>query len=105
MVKKLLFLFLLVFSTAVFSQKTLQNLTAAPNPISTKATIKFDTTKDQEVFLNVKNMLGNTVYSKRHTVKKGENSILFYRNNLEAGIYIYLIQGTSETISKRFVIR
>ena len=60
MVKKLLFLFLLVFSTAVFSQKTLQNLTAAPNPISTKATIKFDTTKDQEVFLNVKNKTSST---------------------------------------------
>ncbi|GGH01186.1 hypothetical protein GCM10011416_19840 [Polaribacter pacificus] len=105
MVKKLLFIFFLVFSTAVFSQKTLQKLSAAPNPFKEKTSIKFESTKDQEIILIIKNMLGKSVFSKKHSIKKGDNSIPFSRNNLQAGMYIYLIQGPSDLVSKRFVIK
>ena len=105
MIKKLLFISFLFLSIAVFSQKTLQKLTAAPNPFATKTNIKFTSTKNQIVFFVVKNMIGKSVYIKKHSVKKGKNQLPFYRNNLQAGMYIYTIQSQKETISKRFVIQ
>ncbi|WP_347173992.1 T9SS type A sorting domain-containing protein [Polaribacter uvawellassae] len=105
MVKKLLFILFLCFSTAVFSQKTLQKLAAAPNPFFSKTTIQFNTTKNQTVFLVVKNVLGKTVFSKTYSTKKGINKITFNRDNLQSGMYIYAIRSSNEMVSKRFVIK
>ncbi len=105
MVKKLLFITFLCFTTAVFSQKTLQKLSAAPNPFFTSTTIKFNATKSQPIFLVVKNVLGKTVFSKTYTTKIGSNEIKFNRDNLQSGMYIYAIRSRNEVISKRFVIK
>lgn len=105
MVKKLLILTFLCFSTAMFSQKTLQKLSAAPNPFYSTTTISFHSTKKQPVFLTIKNVLGKTVYKKMISTKAGINTIKFNRNNLQSGMYIYAIQSRKEVISKRFVIR
>lgn len=105
MVKKILFIAFLCFSTAIFSQKTLKKLTAAPNPFSSTTTIKFNATKSQAVFLVIKNVLGKTVFSKTYTVKIGVNKIPFKRNDLQSGIYIYAIRSRNEIISKRLVIK
>ena len=105
MVKKVLFILFLCFSTAVFSQKTLQKLTAAPNPFFSKTNIQFNTTKNETVFLIIKNVLGKTVFSKAYTTKIGSNKITFNRDNLQPGMYIYAIRSSNEMISKRFVIK
>ncbi|MDG1529636.1 MAG: T9SS type A sorting domain-containing protein [Polaribacter sp.] len=105
MVKKLLFILFLSFSTAVFSQKKLQKLSTAPNPFLTKTTIKFTITKSQPVILVVRNVLGKTVFQKTYTAKVGKNLIVFNRNNLQSGMYIYAIRSSNEIISKRFVIK
>ncbi|MFN0730204.1 T9SS type A sorting domain-containing protein [Polaribacter gochangensis] len=105
MVKKLLFILFLCFSTAVFSQKTLQELATAPNPFFSKTTIQFNTTKNQTVFLVIKNLLGKTVFSKTYSTKTGINKIAFNRGNLQPGMYIYAIRNSNEMISKRFVIK
>lgn len=105
MIKKILFISFLFFITTAFSQKTLQKLSAAPNPFTTVSKIQFDSSKKQDVYLTVKNMLGKSVYRKKHEVIVGENSIPFYRNDLQPGMYIYIIQNSKELISKRFVIK
>ncbi|WKD84767.1 hypothetical protein KCTC32516_00101 [Polaribacter huanghezhanensis] len=105
MVKKLLFILFLCFSTAVFSQKTLQKLAAAPNPFISSTNIQFNATKNQNVLLVIKNVLGKTVFSKTYTAKIGSNKITFNRNNLQSGMYIYAIRSSNEMISKRFVIK
>ena len=105
MVKKLLFITFLCFTTAVFSQKTLQKLSAAPNPFFSSTTIKFNATKNQPTFFVVKNLLGKTVFSKAYSAKTGINTIVFNRNNLQSGMYIYAIRSRNEIISKRFVIK
>jgi len=105
MVKKILFIIFLCFSTAVFSQKTFEELIAAPNPFSITTTIQFNATKSQSVFLVIKNVLGKTVFSKTYTAKIGVNKITFNRDNLQSGIYIYAIRSENEIISKRFVIK
>ena len=105
MVKKLLFISFLCIVTAGFSQKTLTQLSAAPNPFITRTSIQFETTKNQPVFLIIKNELGKTVFKKTHSSKKGKNSIPFYKNNLKSGMYFYIIQSNKEVISKRFIIQ
>jgi len=105
MAKKLLLFIFLCFTAAGFSQKTLQKLSAAPNPLYSSTIISFNSTSIQPVFLVIKNVLGKTVYKKVHTTKIGKNAILFNRKNLQAGMYIYAIRSRKEVVSKRFVIK
>ncbi len=105
MVKKLLFISFLLISAVGFSQKTMKNLSAAPNPFVANTTISFESSAHQKTIIIIQNVLGKTVFSKQITASKGKNSIPFSRNNLHAGIYIYTIRNSKETISKRFVIR
>ncbi len=120
MVKKLLLiLFLLTFSTAIFSQdddardKTIlenslngiHDVLASPNPFSVTTRIRFQADEAMDIDFFVKDLLGNTVYSQKVKTKKGANSIPFYRDELESGIYIYSIKSKFKIISKRIVIK
>lgn len=105
MIKKVLFILFLFISTVGFSQKSLSKLSAAPNPFVTQTKITFNSDSDQTVQLSVKNVLGRIVYSKRHKVEKGKNTIPFSKNDLRPGMYLYAIQNNKEIISKRFVIK
>ena len=105
MLKKLLFTLLLLSATVAFSQKSLTKVSAVPNPFVNETKIKFTSDKDQMVTLSVKNVLGKTIYTKKHKVKKGLNSIPFLKNNLRSGMYIYALQNNRELVSKRFVIK
>lgn len=105
MVKKLLVIFFLGFATVCFSQKTMKSLSASPNPFHNTTTITFQSEYSQKATISVVNVLGKTVFKKQLTIKKGKNSVPFSRNNLKAGMYIYIIQNHKELISKRFVIR
>lgn len=105
MIKKVLFTLFLFSATMAFSQKSLSKLSAVPNPFVTETKITFTSNSDQTIFLRVKNVLGKTVYSKKHKIKKGRNSIPFSKNDLRSGMYIYAIQNSKELVSKRFVIK
>lgn len=105
MIKKLLFITCLFFSTLGFSQKSLEKLSVAPNPFSNNTQITFNSDKQQTIFFSVRNVLGKRVYHDKIAVKKGKNSIPFSKNRLQSGVYIYTLQNNKEKISKRFVIR
>lgn len=105
MLKKLLFLFFLTIASTGFSQKSMKNLSAAPNPFAQQTTISFVSEIQQTAIISVRNVLGKTVFRKELEVKPGKNSIPFRREDLKAGMYIYAIQTTKETLSKRFVIK
>lgn len=106
MVKKLLFLVFLGISTIVLSQdKSIEKLTAAPNPFNNQTKITFTTKNTSKVFFTVKNVLGKTVHKESFTTKVGKNSIPFSKGKLSAGIYIYSIQNEEKIVSKRFVIK
>ena len=113
--KKLLLIAILFISASAFAQqtkmvenanqKTISKVTSSPNPFTDYTQISFYNKKDQKVVLTVKNLLGKTVYTHTIDSRKGKNSILFYRDGLISGIYIYSIQTDEEIISKRLVIR
>ncbi len=118
MVKKLLlFIFLVTISSAVFSQQresnsiakdstmAIKNIVASPNPFSVTTKIKFNTDAVFEIAFSVKDLIGNTVYLKKYTTKIGLNTISFYRDKLDSGIYIYSIKTNNEIISKRIVVK
>ena len=105
MVKKILFLFLLVTLSSFSQEKSIDKLVASPNPFINNTTIFVSSKSSQTVILTVRNVLGKTVYSKRIKIINGRNSIPFERNDLKSGMYIYAIQSNKEVISKRFVIR
>ncbi|TVZ57176.1 putative secreted protein (Por secretion system target) [Lutibacter sp. Hel_I_33_5] len=106
MIKKLLFISFLLIATIGFAQqKSISKLVTTPNPFTEKTTIHFNATSTQKITLSVSNILGKVVYKKIHKVKKGKNSIPFSRNNLQTGMYIYVLQNHKEIISKRFVIK
>ena len=117
MVKKLLLLLFVTLSTTVFAQQTVQNtvvkdttfvlkdIVASPNPFSVTTKIKFRAYTSFELEFSVKDLIGNTVYFKKFTTKKGPNYIPFYRDKLGSGIYIYTIKTNNEVVSKRIVIK
>lgn len=105
MVKKVLFTLFLFSATLAFSQKSLTELSAVPNPFVNETKINFVSDSDQTIILSVKNVLGRTVHTRRVKVKRGKNSIPFSKDNLRSGMYIYAIQNNKELVSKRFVIK
>ena len=106
MIKKILFILLLTISSLGFSQeKSIDGLSAAPNPFSNSTNINFTSTSESKVIFSVKNILGKTVFKKTYTSEKGKNSFLFFKNDLLVGMYIYSIQDKNNMISKRFVIK
>ncbi|WP_298881082.1 T9SS type A sorting domain-containing protein [uncultured Polaribacter sp.] len=106
MIKKILFILFLSITTLGFSQeKTIEDLSAAPNPFTNYTNIIFTSTTNSEINFTVKNVLGKTVFKQKVKTKSGKNSIPFYKNNLPTGMYIYSIQNNKKIISKRFVIR
>lgn len=118
--KKLLLITFLLFFTFSYTQEkerndviekdkptptTLTSVSASPNPLTIRTRINFRSTKNQLVEFTVKNLVGKTVYGERINAKIGSNSLLFNRNDLNNGMYIYSLQSDSEIISKRLVIR
>lgn len=109
MIKKILFILLLSISFVGFSQekveKTIESLSAAPNPFTNSTKITFTVKEKTAVYFTVKNVLGKTVYKKTIVTVVGKNTIPFYKDNLATGMYIYSIRDKYKTTSKRFVIK
>jgi len=106
MIKNLLFILFLSVSIISFSQeKSINNLSTAPNPFTNTTKITFKSSLDSSIILTVRNVLGKTVFTKSYTIKSGKNNITFYKNDIAAGVYIYSIQNNKNIISKRFVIQ
>lgn len=106
MIKRILLISFLVLSVNAFSQeRAVANLVASPNPFSTSTIISFESKQEQGVFLIVKNVLGKTVFRKGYYTTEGKKSIVFERNGLKPGMYIYAIQSENGVVSKRFVIK
>lgn len=106
MIKKTLFtLFLFVFTIILSQEKTIENLSTAPNPFKQNTNISFKINTKSTVTLFVKNVLGKTVFKRKFKTKIGKNIISFFKNDLDAGMYIYRIQNGEKIVSKRFVIQ
>ncbi len=82
-----------------FSQ--LQN---SPNPFAFQTEISFNMPSKNIVHFIVFNILGDIVYKESLVVKQGENKIIFERNGLKSGMYMYKITDGRNSITKRMII-
>lgn len=106
MVKKLLYTFFLLVGLSVFGQsKILTNLSASPNPFKNQTTISFVNEDASPVIFSVQNVLGKIVFQEKMYTRRGNNIFIFYKNNLNKGVYLYSIQKQSAVLTKRFVIQ
>lgn len=122
MIKKLLLLGFILFSSVLLAQtddvaesafakvqfpegKTIAQVTAYPNPFNVKSAITFYSAVNQTVVFELKNVLGKSVFKQKYLATGGANEISINRDNLASGMYIYSIQTDNELISKRLVIK
>jgi hypothetical protein len=106
MIKKLLFILFLSISTIGFSQeKSIEKLSAAPNPFTNSTKITFNSASNSEIIFKVLDVLGKTVYKEKVKASIGSNSLTFEKGDLLTGIYIYTLQDKESIISKRFIIK
>lgn len=112
--KKIVLILLLAISGIGFSQvaeKSNDNfvssnsVNAYPNPFKTKTSIFFTVNNEEEVSVTVQNILGKVVFFKRIQAHQGKNAIVFYKNHLSEGVYVYTVATTNEKTSKRLVIK
>ena len=118
--KKLLLITFLLFTTLSFAQQngrnnnaikknktttTITSITASPNPFNTKTNIRFQSSKSQLVTFSIKNLLGKIVYRQHINAETVLNNIVFEKNELIKGMYIYTLQSETEIASKRLVIK
>jgi len=113
--KKIIYILAFFLSFTAFSQVAvkkslpkveLSKISVYPNPFNDKTTVFFNSTIENEnVDFIVQDLLGNIIHSEKLMTVKGKNTILFYRNNLSAGIYIYNLKTKDKITSKRFVIK
>lgn len=118
--KKLLLITLLLSVTFSFAQqknedgtnpenneppKAILSVSASPNPFDVRTKIIFRLREDHLVQFSVKNLLGKTVYFEKMDAKRGSNSIVFDKDKLIKGMYIYSIQIENQIVSKRLIIR
>lgn len=85
--------------------KTITSVSAFPNPSNNKTLVSFDSSLEQTVFFEVKNVLGKSVFKQKYIANSGLNEINFQKENLTPGMYIYSIQTDTEIVSKRLVIK
>ena len=113
--KKILLITILLTCSFGFSQQnqsekrvnefTIKNISSYPNPFSVATKISFYTEKNQTIILNIKNLLGRTVFSTEYKISPGNVSIPFHKNDLKSGTYFYSIITDQEIISKRLIIK
>ncbi len=112
--KKIIYILIVLFSITAFSQEAakntgnelqITNISVFPNPFNVKTTISFNSSYKTNITFTVRNLLGSIIKSEKITLLKGKNSIPFYQNKLNSGIYIYSIKAKDKVISKRFVVK
>jgi hypothetical protein len=75
-----------------------------PNPFQNNLSIQFNSASTENVFLNVSDIQGKTVYVNEFTVYQGENRIeLLELNQLSSGIYNFSIKIANSTSTQRII--
>jgi hypothetical protein len=94
-------------ASGVVAQATDANITLAPNPLSSSATLRFDMTDAANVTLIVRDLLGREVLRLAPgTLSAGPHELTLDGAKLSAGSYEYvLVQGTKSYVGKMSIVR
>ncbi|HRN94114.1 MAG: T9SS type A sorting domain-containing protein [Chitinophagales bacterium] len=85
-------------------QSAISQLSIAPNPVSSNAVVEFISEKTATYTAKITNLIGKEVMQKSVSIKAGNNSISFNRNELSGGVYFFTLTDGKGLITKRFII-
>ncbi len=74
-----------------------------PNPATNQITIKFENQSQQNYFLEIKNVLGQTIYSETIKAVSGNQSKNINVSEFSNGIYFVQLQSNNTIVSKKFI--
>ena len=77
-------------------------LTVYPNPANNQITVEFEIA-EKEALMEIKNILGQTVYSELSKTDKGKNSVIIDISAFPNGAYFIQAQSSNSIFSKKFV--
>lgn len=77
----------------------------SPNPVVNKTAISYELTQSQDVTFEVRNIVGQLVYSQKSKARKGNNTIELNTSNFESGVYIYSIQFADKKLSRHMMVQ
>jgi hypothetical protein len=88
--------------------KNNEGLTASfdiyPNPASSQSILHLNSDKSSETTVIVTNVAGQIVYTKKHTLNPGSNSITLNHENLSSGIYSVSLKTNEAIVTKKLII-
>lgn len=76
----------------------------APNPFSSTSTIDYNMPKAGKVSIEIRNVLGELVFSDVKNASQGFNQYKLNASNFSNGIYFYQLNHGGEVITKRFIV-
>ena len=81
-----------------------ETLNIYPNPATNQITMEFDLAETKNTFIEIKNLLGQTVENITNTAfSKGANKIEIEINEFSKGLYFIQLQSGNKIINKKFV--
>jgi hypothetical protein len=76
-----------------------------PNPFKDKTNIVFASKKEESAYLNVSDMSGRVVYSKKVQLITGENEFIIKKSDIGgAGVYVYEVKSPFQHSTNRMII-
>lgn len=74
-------------------QKNHSAISIRPNPSQTELNIQFDLVNGSSIDIEITNILGETVYSQKHSIQSGSNNIKLFINGFPTGVYWVSVGG------------
>ncbi|MCH2021487.1 MAG: T9SS type A sorting domain-containing protein [Saprospiraceae bacterium] len=94
-----------IIRVVVFRKENV-DLMVFPNPFDKEITIRFESTKNDNLHLNMFNSIGQQVYESVYRINKGNNNLdLNIQGDLSKGAYIMRIQADNYTTFKKIIKR
>lgn len=75
--------------------------TIYPNPVSSTVTVKLNTKENEVLFVEVRDMMGKTVFTQHFMALMGENDMKLNVSSLAAGTYILNVTNSQQQQSKQ----
>ena len=80
-----------------------ETLNIYPNPATNQITIEFESLLQQNYLMEIRNILGQIVYSETMKNVSGKQAKNIDLSMIESGVYFVRLQGEKESISKKFI--
>ncbi|MEN9394880.1 MAG: hypothetical protein RL362_1101 [Bacteroidota bacterium] len=92
-------------SVSLVNNATFEVGMAKPNPANNWVNVPFESPAVEEVEVVVTGLLGNKVFEKTVTAKRGENQLAIETSNWEEGVYLYTVQSGSTKVTRRLLVQ